>query len=88
MKVIGVDPGTVITGFGVVSQQGGASPVCHRWGVVRTKSKAPLPLRLKEIADGLRRVIEAERPDTLALEETFFAKDAKAALKLGHVRGW
>lgn len=87
MKVIGVDPGTIITGFGVVSQRGGAAPVCHRWGVIRTTAKAPLPMRLKEIADGLRQVIDAEVPDALALEETFFAKDPKSALKLGHVRG-
>lgn len=86
MKVIGVDPGTLVTGYGVVSETKGKKK-CHGWGVIRTGSKTPMPGRLKKIADGLREVISEHRPDCMAIEEAFFAKDPKAALKLGQARG-
>lgn len=86
MKVIGVDPGTQVTGYGVVSRSKGKL-FCHGWGVIRTTPKAPLPLRLKQIADGLKDALEQYAPDELALEETFVAKDPQSALKIGHARG-
>ena len=84
--VIGVDPGTMVTGYGLVSESGGRQ-VCHGWGAIQSAKKAPMPARMRQIADGLRKVIEKHGPDVLALEESFFAKDAQSALKLGHARG-
>lgn len=86
VKVLGVDPGTLITGYGVVSESKGKKQ-CHAWGVIRSKSREPMPRRLKAIADGLRKVLLEHNPDCLALEESFFAKDPKSALKLGQARG-
>lgn len=84
--VIGVDPGTLVTGYGIVSESR-AGLSCHGWGAIRAKKNAPMPYRMKQIADGLRDVIRESRPDILALEESFFAKDPQSALKLGQVRG-
>ncbi len=86
MKVIGVDPGTLVTGYGVVSEVKGIK-TCHTWGAIKTGAGDPMPKRLKTIADRLREVIKKNNPQILALEESFFAKDAKAALKLGQARG-
>lgn len=85
-KAIGVDPGVNIVGYGVVSESRGAL-ACHGWGAIRTPQGASLPKRLKRIADELREVIARHSPTELALEESFFAKDAQSALKLGHARG-
>lgn len=86
VKVIGVDPGVNIVGYGIVSETGG-KPSCHEWGAIKTRQGAPLPERLLHIATGLREVIAKHAPGELALEESFFAKNAQTALKLGHARG-
>lgn len=86
MKVIGVDPGTIVTGYGIVSEIRGKK-ACHGWGAIKAGSKAPMPERLKKIADGLRAAIRENAPDILALEDSFFAKNPQAALKLGQARG-
>jgi len=84
--ILGVDPGTNITGYGLISGDI-ARPVCLGFGAIHTRSKAPLAERLKLIFDGLRQVISQARPDHMALEEAFFAKNAQSALKLGMARG-
>lgn len=86
MIVIGVDPGTSVTGYGVVSETDGTAQ-CLSWGAIRTARGAPLSHRLKQIADGLRAVFEESRPDCMAIEETFVAKNPQSALKLGMARG-
>lgn len=85
-RVIGVDPGVNIVGYGVV-EEAGAKLACHEWGAIKTPKGASMPKRLKHIADGLREIIAKHSPAELALEESFFAKDAQSALKLGHARG-
>lgn len=86
MIVIGVDPGTLATGYGIVSETRG-TPRLHGFGVIRAGRGAPMPSRMKTIADGLTEVIEKTSPDILALEKSFFAMDPQSALKLGHARG-
>lgn len=76
----------MVTGYGVVSELKGVKK-CHAWGVIRPMPKAPMPKRLRQIAEGLREVIRSHQPDELALEETFVAKDPRGALKLGQARG-
>lgn len=84
--ILGVDPGTRITGWGVVAERRG-DLTGVAWGTVATTPSAPMPSRLLQIANGLKEVIEKYRPDEMSLEESFFAKDAKSALKLGQARG-
>jgi crossover junction endodeoxyribonuclease RuvC len=84
--VLGIDPGTATTGFGVV--RGDARrPALVECGVLRTSSQAPLATRLAEIFGGVAELIARHRPDMLAVEEAFYSKNARTALVLGHARG-
>ena len=86
MRVLGVDPGTHVTGFGVVDVvSGSVRHVAH--GQIRTRTKEPLWLRIATIHEGLEEVIRAHRPDVLSLETCFVGKNIQSALKLGHTRG-
>jgi crossover junction endodeoxyribonuclease RuvC len=86
MRVLGIDPGSQRTGWGVVQLEGTRLlPVDA--GTIAVSAKLPLPARLRRIHDELRRVVEAHQPEVVAVEEIFFAKYANAALKLGHARG-
>jgi len=86
VKIIGVDPGTRVTGYGIISSSGSRYSSLG-WGAIKTRSGAPIAYRLKQIADGLRALIDEHDPDCMALEESFFAKNAQSALKLGMARG-
>lgn len=86
MRVLGIDPGSRITGYGLVEQQG--SRLVHvDNGAIFTDSAADFPGRLKQIFDGLLAVIVEYRPDEVAVENIFFATNAQSALKLGQARG-
>lgn len=86
MRVIGIDPGSIITGYGVVEKNGsGLNSI--KWGAIRTKKNQSFPERLKKIYDELSEIIETYEPSVAAIENIFFAENAKSALKLGHVRG-
>ncbi|MFW5875847.1 MAG: crossover junction endodeoxyribonuclease RuvC [Myxococcota bacterium] len=86
MRVLGLDPGTVRTGWGVVERQGPRLRHCSA-GVIRVPEGLPLHERLQRIHTGLVEVIEQTAPQVVAVEDIFYAKHANAALKLGHVRG-
>lgn len=86
MIVLGIDPGTRHLGWGLVERVGTrTSHLAH--GVIDTDTSASLAERLCVIEAGLQTVLEANRPDTSAVESIFFGKDATAAAKLGHARG-
>jgi crossover junction endodeoxyribonuclease RuvC len=86
MRILGVDPGTRVTGYGVIDAEGGKlRHVCH--GQVHTKPGAPLWDRLKTIHDAIVAVAAEHRPDALSLEQCFVSKNVQSALKLGHTRG-
>lgn len=85
MLILGVDPGTAVTGYGVVLA--GATPTLIECGVIRTKADAPLPKRLFDISEGLREVIARHRPQAMAVESAFYAKNVRTTLVLGHARG-
>jgi crossover junction endodeoxyribonuclease RuvC len=85
-KVIGLDPGSVRTGWGIVQQRGNRLE-CVGAGVVRVPEKAPLAERLVQIHEGLRAVIGEFGPEAAAIEDIFFARYPQAALVLGHARG-
>ncbi len=86
MIILGVDPGTLVTGFGVIEFRGRRFEVLH-YDIVKNHSARSMPLRLKAIYDALCRVIEQFHPDEFAIESAFYGKNAQSALKIGHARG-
>lgn len=94
MRVLGVDPGTAVMGYGVVdgaaATGGAAVPGSMRLvecGVIRTKAGDPLPARLRIIHDGMTLLIDRHRPDAVAVESAFHAKNVRTTMVLSHARG-
>lgn len=87
MIILGVDPGTAVTGYGVVSRAGDGAVSLQECGVIRTAPRAPLPERLRDIYQGIVEVLERHRPSTVAVEGVFYGKNARTAVVLGHARG-
>jgi len=87
MRVIGVDPGTVITGYGVVDESTAGRLSYVASGAIATPSGAALSRRLKKIYDELMTVFQTHCPSAVVIEDTFLAKNFQAALKLGQARG-
>ena len=86
MRVLGIDPGSLVTGYGVV--EGGSGDPRHiADGVVKAGSSRTLARRLPLLFDGLQEVVERYQPDSVAIESIFFAKNIKSASILGHARG-
>ena len=86
MRVLGIDPGSAATGFGVVERRGGAvSYVAH--GTLRTRAGAPLAERLAAIHRGLSEAIAIHAPERAVVERVFVAANPRSALVLGHARG-
>ena len=86
MRVIGIDPGSLITGYGVVEKNGGRLLHVDN-GCLTTKRKSPLPDRLLQIYESLMETIEQLQPQAIAIEEIFFSNNVASALKLGDSRG-
>lgn len=86
MIILGVDPGSIATGYGLIKSNDQTN-VLLDYGVIRTDSKKSLPEKLKQIFEGLSRIIAQKHPDELAIEETFYSKNAKSALVMGQARG-
>ncbi len=84
--MLGIDCGTERTGYGVIESDGREHRLIAA-GVIRTRPRDALPLRLLLIAGELRRIIAQFHPQAAAVEEVFHAVNAKSALKLAHVRG-
>ncbi len=86
MRILGIDPGSRATGYGVVEKQGNRLIHVDN-GVILTGGSAPLSERLGIIYRQLSAVMEQYRPGAVAVEQIFLAKNALSALKLGHARG-
>ena len=86
MRVLGIDCGSAVTGYGVIESNGAQHSIVAA-GVIRTDTKRPFETRLLAIARGLRDLIREHAPDAAAVEEVFFSANVKTALKLAHVRG-
>lgn len=84
--VLGVDPGSLVTGYGIVAFPGGR-PRLVASGIVRNDPAIPMPRRLLRIHDTLAGVIREHRPSEAAVETAFYGKNAQSALKLGQARG-
>jgi crossover junction endodeoxyribonuclease RuvC len=98
MLVLGIDPGTAVTGYGLVrddrdsrpgSRNGSAGMAMRlvECGVIRTRARDPLPVRLREIHQGVSELISRHRPDHLAVEDVFYSRNVRTTLALGHARG-
>ncbi len=86
MRVIGVDPGSLKSGYGIVETQA-TQLIVIEYGVIRTTPKASLAQRLLQINIRLQELINQYAPQEFAVEDLFVAKNAKASLKLGQARG-
>jgi len=86
MVVLGIDPGSRITGYGLVEQVGNRLVHIDN-GAIFTDAAADFPGRLKKIFDGLLEVVARYKPDQVAVENIFFATNPQSALKLGQARG-
>lgn len=86
MRILGVDPGIIVTGFGVLERKGYES-VALDYGCIKLSVQEQFPKRLLKIYNQISRVISQYLPDEFAIEDLFYAENAKVALKLGHARG-
>ena len=86
-RILGVDPGTGVTGYGVVARGGGGAVSLVECGVIRTSPAQPLSIRIREIYEGVQAVIERHAPSAVCVERVFHGKNARSALTLGHARG-
>ena len=86
MRVMGIDPGTIITGYGVVEDASNALSLID-YGTIVGGRKEPFPNRLKKMYDGLNNVIEKYKPGHIALEKGFYGKNVKTTIKIGEGRG-
>lgn len=82
---MGIDPGSRITGVGIIKAQ--ASQLQHVYSESLKLPKGELPIRLKDIYARLKHIIAQTRPDVVAIEKVFLAKNPQSALVLGHARG-
>lgn len=87
MIILGIDPGTAVTGYGVVSRAADGALSLLECGVIRTSSRAPLPERLRDIHVGVCELMDRHAPDAVAVEGVFVAKNVRTAVVLGHARG-
>ena len=85
--ILGIDPGTAITGYGVVAKQVGGAVSLVECGVVRTSSGQVLAVRIREIYDAVTVLIARHAPSVVVVEDVFLGKNVQSALKLGHARG-
>ncbi|MFH1006961.1 MAG: crossover junction endodeoxyribonuclease RuvC [Candidatus Latescibacterota bacterium] len=86
MVILGLDPGSVIAGFGAIETEGQITRPAD-FGCIRTDAKLPFAQRLQKIYRELTEVFARIAPDEVAVEEVFFSKNVQSALKIGHARG-
>jgi hypothetical protein len=85
--VLGIDPGTAVTGYGVVRKDGHNGLTLIECGVIRTKPSDALPQRLSDIHDGVVELIRRHNPAVLSIEDIFYARNVRTTVVLGHARG-
>ena len=86
MRIIGIDPGTGILGFGVIDAAKGKTKLVTA-GAITTPPHTPLPDRLEEIYDGLTQIIAETNPEVMAIEKLFFNQNITTAMSVSHARG-
>ncbi|PIX99996.1 crossover junction endodeoxyribonuclease RuvC [bacterium (Candidatus Howlettbacteria) CG_4_10_14_3_um_filter_37_10] len=86
MIILGIDPRTATTGYGVIKKEGSVLTVLE-YGCIRTEANQDLKIRLRIIEEDLIEIIESFKPDVASVEQLFFCNNAKTALAVGHARG-
>lgn len=86
ITILGVDPGSNVTGYGIINSNGEESSLIES-GVIEPGAGAALPEKLREIFEGLLKVIEDHHPQQFAIEQAFYSKNARSALVMGQARG-
>jgi crossover junction endodeoxyribonuclease RuvC len=87
VTVLGIDPGTAVTGYGVIRKEGRNPLTLIECGVIRTRPRDDLPRRLAEIHDGVTELIRRHQPAVLSIEDIFYARNVRTTVVLGHARG-
>ncbi len=86
MRILGIDPGTGICGFGVIEMRKN-KPIMIDNGVISTPPHTPLPERLEDIFDSLNEIIEIDKPDVVSIEKLFFTKNITTGISVAEARG-
>lgn len=87
MRVLGIDPGSIVTGYGVVERGAGGKLLYVCDGAICAPQGLGLPERLLAISTSLNEIIKEFSPEAVAVESLFFAKNVRSAIMLGHARG-
>jgi crossover junction endodeoxyribonuclease RuvC len=87
VRVLGIDPGTAVLGYGVVESGAGRQPRLVECGTLTTQARDPLPSRLRIIHDGTGALLERHRPDAVAVESAFYGRNVRTTVVLSHARG-
>jgi crossover junction endodeoxyribonuclease RuvC len=87
MLVLGIDPGTAITGYGLVRENPDGSLAVETYGAILTEARLEMPERLLELYRRLHEIILLHRPDHAAVEKLFFQRNVRTALAVGQARG-
>jgi len=87
MIIVGFDPGLATLGYGVIKKEQRGKPVMLDYGVVSTPKDENLAVRLCMLERGVKEIIEKYKPDEIAIEELFFAKNVTTGINVAHARG-
>jgi crossover junction endodeoxyribonuclease RuvC len=87
LKVLGIDPGTAVLGYGVVESGQGRHGRLLECGTLTTGARDPLPARLRILYDGVAALLARHAPDAVAVESAFYGKNVRTAVVLSHARG-
>ena len=86
MRILGIDPGIAIVGYGIVDKEGNRYKTIG-YDAITTRAHTPLEERLEKVYDGVNEIIKTYNPDVMSIEELFFNNNAKTALTVGQARG-
>jgi crossover junction endodeoxyribonuclease RuvC len=86
MRILGLDPGTATTGYGIVDAVAGELTAVT-YGTITTPAKSPMPARLQKIEKELKELLEVYQPDAAGIEEVFFGRNVTTAITVGQARG-
>ena len=87
MIIVGFDPGLATLGYGVIKTDAKNKPEMLDYGIISTPKEESLPVRLCMLEKGIKQIIDKFKPDEIAIEELFFAKNVKTAISVAHARG-
>lgn len=87
MIIVGFDPGLATLGYGVIKKEAKGKPELIDYGIISTPKEENLAVRLCLLEKGIKQVIDKFKPDEIAMEELFFAKNVKTGIAVAHARG-